>query len=158
MELFSQIDTLHWLILGLALVGLEVIAPSSYLMWPGASALVVGLLSALIGSLGVKTEFVIFAILAVASSVLWHRYFKKQTEETDRPQLNRRAMQYIGRKIVLREAFVDGTGSLVIDDSRWRAEAESGQNLETGTRVEVFGVEGVTLKVKALPEEPEPST
>jgi membrane protein implicated in regulation of membrane protease activity len=158
MEILTQITTIHWLIFGLALIGLELIAPSTYLVWPGVSAIVIGLLSALISGLSVNSELVLFAVLAVSSSVLWFKYFKKQTEESDRPQLNRRAMQYIGRKIVLREAFLDGTGALVIDDSRWRAESESGKNLEVGTRVEVTGVEGVTLRVKALPAEPEPSS
>lgn len=151
-ELIANISTLHWFIFGVALIGLEVIAPSTYLWWPGISALVVGILSALISALSGNVELGIWVVLAVSSSVVWYKWFKKRLEATDRPQLNRRASQYIGRKVVLRDAFVDGAGSVVIDDSRWRAEAEGGQNFESGTRVEVVGVEGVTLMVKEAPQ------
>jgi len=153
MEFLASITHWHWLILGVALIGIEVFAPSTLLLWPGVAAIVVGLLSALIPGLNIYVELVLFGVLAISSSILWLVKFKKPSEATDQPQLNRRASQYIGRRIVLREAFEDGSGYLVIDDSRWRAEAEDGANLESGTRVEVTGVDGVTLKVVKLADE-----
>lgn len=153
MEFLAGITSWHWLILGVILIGLEVFAPSTLLLWPGVAAIVVGLLSALIPGMNIYVELILFGVLAFSSSILWLVKFKKPSEATDQPQLNRRAMQYIGRRIMLRESFEDGCGSVVVDDSRWRAEAEDGANLESGTRVEVTGVDGVTLKVVKIVEE-----
>ena len=153
MEFLAGITSWHWLILGVILIGLEVFAPSTLLLWPGVAAIVVGLLSALIPGMNIYVELILFGMLAISSSVLWLVKFKKPSEATDQPQLNRRAMQYIGRRIMLRESFEDGSGSVVVDDSRWRAEAEDGTNLESGTRVEVTGVDGVTLKVVKINDE-----
>ena len=150
LELISHITTVHWFILALALIGIEVLAPSSYFMWPSASAAVVGVLSWLFGMSGV-VEISIFVILAVASSIAWQIWFKPKTENTDRPELNRRASQYVGRKFVLREPFVDGVGYVIVDDSRWRAETDDGRNIDVGTRVEVYDTDGSTFMVREAP-------
>ncbi|TNE42780.1 MAG: NfeD family protein [Alphaproteobacteria bacterium] len=152
-EFVLNLTTVQWFILAIALIGVEVLAPSSYFLWPGVSAFVVGFLSWLFPGLSATWEIGIFVTLAVATSVVWQVWFKSSMETTDAPQLNRRASQYVGRKIVLREDFVDGAGYVSIDDSRWRAESETGANLPTGTRVEVIAVDGVTLRVKEAPVE-----
>lgn len=140
----------HWLILGVALFGVEMLAPSTYLLWPGISAIVVGILSAIFPSLGVYVEISIFALLTVVSTIAWARWFKPASTPTDSPQLNRRAMQYIGRKVILREDFVDGAGHIVLDDTRWLVTALDGSNLTAGIRVEVVEADGVRLKVRQV--------
>ncbi|TNE58786.1 MAG: NfeD family protein [Alphaproteobacteria bacterium] len=152
-EFLLNLTTVQWCILGIALIGVEVLAPSSYFLWPGVSALVVGLLSWLFPGMSATWEIGIFVTLAVVTSAAWQIWFKGKTEVSDEPQLNRRASQYIGRKVVLREDFVDGAGYVSIDDSRWRAESETGANLATGTRVEVIAVDGITFRVKEAPVE-----
>lgn len=138
----------HWLILGVALFGVEMLAPSTYLLWPAISAIIVGVLSAAFPSLGVYGEISIFALLTVASTIVWANWFRPSTAPTDSPHLNRRALQYIGRKVVLREDFVDGSGHIVLDDTQWLATAVDGSNLTSGTRIEVVEADGVQLKVR----------
>jgi len=150
MDFMADVQFWHWLILGLVLIGLEVMAPSTFLLWPSISAFLVGLLVAVFPGFGFSGQLILFAIMAVGSTVVWQIYFKKSTEATDRPKLNRRASQYIGRKVVLREDFQDGSGYVSIDDTRWRAASEDGKNYATGVRVEVIAAEGVTLKVKEI--------
>lgn len=150
MDFMADVQFWHWLILGLVLIGLEVMAPSTFLLWPSVAAFIVGLLVAIFPGFGFAWQLTVFAVLAVGSTVVWQLYFKKSTEATDRPQLNRRASQYIGRKVVLREDFKDGSGYVSIDDTRWRAAAEDGSNYATGVRVEVVAAEGVTLKVREV--------
>jgi inner membrane protein len=152
MEFITTITPLHWFIFGLALVGFEVIIPSTFLLWPGISALLVAGLAWILPT-GAYTELVIFAVLAVATSIFWQVWLSKRHTETDHPELNRRALQYIGRKAVLREALEDGFGYLTLDDTRWRVEAEDGSNITEGTRVEIMSVEGNSFKIKRVVSE-----
>lgn len=149
MDLLLNMTHLHWLVLGLVLIGLEVVVPSTFLLWPGLSALVVAAISLVLPT-GPMTEFFLFAVLAVATSIIWQRRLAKRGETSDKPGLNRRALQYIGRKAVLRESLTDGTGYITLDDTRWRVETEDGSNIAAGKRVEVLGVEGVTFRVREV--------
>jgi hypothetical protein len=67
-------------------------------------------------------------------------------ERSDQPNLNRRAEQYIGRRFVLETAIVNGQGKARVGDSLWLVD---GPDLPTGAAIEVVGVDGSTLKVKA---------
>lgn len=149
MDLLLNMTHLHWLVLGLVLIGLEVLVPSTFLLWPGLSALVVAAIS-LVLPIGPMTEFFLFAVLAVATSIVWQRRLANRGETSDKPELNRRALQYIGRKAVLREGLIDGTGYITLDDTRWRVRTEEGGNIAEGRRVEVLGVEGVTFTVREV--------
>lgn len=152
MEFFTEITTIHWFVFGAVLIAIEVMVPSTFLLWPGVSALVVACLAFILPT-GPLTEFVIFAVLAVASTLVWQRWLSEHRMVSDHPELNRRALQYIGRKAVLRESLTDGFGYLVLDDTRWRVEAEDGSNLAEGTRVEVMEVDGNSFKVRPVVKE-----
>ena len=67
-------------------------------------------------------------------------------EASDQPLLNRRAEQFIGQRYRLDTAIVGGRGKVRIGDSPWLAE---GPDLPAGTEVEVIGVDGTTVKVRA---------
>ncbi len=150
MEWLADLAFWHWMVLGLVLLTVEIVAPSSYLMWPGISALFVGLIALLFGPLSGEFAVTLFTIMSIVTTMVWIKWLKPRTSETDRPTLNRRMDQYIGRKLVLREDFVDGFGHISVDDSRWRAEAVDGSNLKAGTRVEVVSAEGVSLMVQEV--------
>jgi hypothetical protein len=153
MEFLTEITYLHWLVLGLVLIGFEVVVPSTFLLWPGVSALVIAAVSFVL-PVGPLSALILFAVLGVATSIYWQRWLQKQGETSDKPKLNRRALQYIGRKAVLREGFVDGTGYITLDDTRWRAETQDGHNIEVGARVEVLSVDGVTFTVAEVAADP----
>lgn len=150
MDFLTDITHLHWLVLGLALIGLEVLVPSTFLLWPGISALIIAGVSLVLPT-GPMTELFLFAVLGVATSLYWQRWLRTHETISDKPELNRRALQYIGRKAVLREGLVDGTGYITLDDTRWRIETADGHNIEVGKRVEVLSVEGVTFTVTEVP-------
>ena len=46
-EMFSTLGTWNWLIFGVVLMALELLAPGVFLFWLGLAALLVGLLSVL---------------------------------------------------------------------------------------------------------------
>lgn len=141
----------HWLWFGAAtlLIIFEVaFGASFFLLWLGIAAAIVGVTVWVMPSLGEAYQVLVFAGIAVSSIVLWRRCLKRHPAKTDRPALNRRAEQYIGRTFVLSEPIVNGRGKIQVDDSTWRVE---GVDLPSGAPVQVVGVDGVVLKVIQRP-------
>jgi len=140
----------HWFWFGAAalLVILDVVFGANFfLLWMGLLAAVVGGIVTVFSGLSWEYQIIIFAVGSVVSVAGWHFYLKTHATTTDRPTLNRRAEQYIGRAFALSEAIVNGRGKIEVDDSSWRVE---GAELPLGTRVTVVGVDGVILKVEKL--------
>jgi hypothetical protein len=144
MEYLDQIEFWHWWVAAVALIVIEALAPGAIFLWLGVSAAVVGVVLLLAPELPWEIQVLIFALLSVAAVVGWRIYHKGHPTETDRPTLNRRGEQYIGRKLTLDEAIVNNVGKVRLDDTSWKVE---GDDLPAGARVEVVGVDGVVLKV-----------
>ena len=145
-SLLSQFTHWHWWILALILLVLEVFVPGTFFLWMAISAIFTGLL-ALVLPIGWEVQFLLFAILAVVSVTLGRAYFKRRPIETDRPNLNRRGAQYVGRTFTLNEPIVHGYGKIRVDDSTWKIE---GADCPAGSEIKVVGVDGVVLKVECI--------
>ena len=152
MTLIHQMSTtLYWSWFGLALLLIifEVILGTNFfLLCLGLVAFGVGIVAWALPALHWHYQVLIFALGSIASIGLWRMYFKSNPVTSDRPTLNRRAEQYIGRTFILSEAIVNNRGKIVVDDSTWRVE---GDDLPLGANVKVIGVDGVILKVKESP-------
>jgi len=135
----------HWWILAVALVILEVFAPGTFFIWMGAAAAIVGIIMLVAPQLGWEYQFMVFSILSVVSIAAWKVYQRTHPTETDRPTLNRRGEQYVGRTFNLTEPIVNGMGKIRVDDSTWKIE---GADCAAGTQVRVTGVEGTILMVE----------
>ena len=135
----------HWWILALALLVLEIFAPGAVFLWMGVGAGIVGLILLLAPDLGWEYQLMIFAIFSVVSIAVWRMFIRKHPTETDKPSLNRRAEQYVGRVFTLSEPIVNGTGKIRVDDSSWKV---SGEDCEANTKVKVVSVDGTILKVE----------
>ncbi len=145
--LLEQIAFWHWWIAAILLVVIEVFAPGAVFIWLGIAAACVGLLLLVMPQLGWEIQFLVWALLSVASMVGWRAYARRHPTESDDPTLNRRGEQYIGRLITLHEPVVNGIGKIRIDDSTWKVECED--DLDAGIRVRVTAVRGTTLIVEA---------
>jgi membrane protein implicated in regulation of membrane protease activity len=137
----------HWWILAGVLIVLEMVVPGVFLLWLGIAAAVTGLVSFAAPGTIWQVQGLIFAVLAVASVWGWRIYQRRNPTETDQPTLNRRAEQYVGRRLTLDEAIVNGRGHARVGDSNWRVE---GPDLPAGSSVIVTGVEGTVLKVERV--------
>lgn len=147
--LLMQLGPLHWWAIAAVMIGLEMIMPTQYLLWPGLAALVTGLLVLLIPSMGYEMQFVVFAVLAAISVATVH-YWPKAELAGGEPKLNQRMTGYIGRQAVVAEGFTGPRGTIILDDTRWVAEAVDGKALASRTMVEVVGVDGTLLKVRPV--------
>ena len=64
---------------------------------------------------------------------------------SDRPDLNVRGQQYVGRSVVVEQAIENGRGRVRVGDTLWSAE---GPDTPAGTSVTVTGTRGTVLVVK----------
>ena len=133
----------NWFILGGVLLALEIIAPGTFMLWLGLSAIAVGLISLVI-VWPWQAQLVAFAVLSIASIVLWRRYGTKVDEVRTQPFLNRRAEGFVGRVFTLEKPIVDGSGTVRIGDTVWPVR---GPDAPAGSRVTVMDADGAVLVV-----------
>lgn len=138
----------HWLILGFALIALEVVVPGTFLVWPGLAAIVTGMVAYAAPSLPWQALAVLFAALTVASALVGKRLYARLREPADsEPALNRRAQAFVGGEHTLATPILDGQGRLKLGDTTWKI---VGPDLPTGARVRIVGVDGIALKVEKI--------
>jgi membrane protein implicated in regulation of membrane protease activity len=134
----------NWFILGGLLLAVEIIAPGTFVLWLGLSAILVGLISLLV-AWPWQAQLVGFAVLSIASIIVWRRLSPKVDEVRTQPFLNRRAESFVGRVFTLEKPIVDGSGTVRIGDTVWQVR---GPDLPGGSRVKVTEADGATLVVE----------
>lgn len=147
----GELTPWHWMTAGLLLCALELIGPTTVLLWPGIAALATGVITLLIPILGWELQVAIFAVLAVASTIAGREFFKRNSNEGQQSLLNRRTDSYIGRTITLIDAIVNGVGSTLIGNNRWRV---VGPDTPAGTSMLVTGLDGASLVVEPIADKP----
>src|ERR1043165_3839683 len=80
-----------WWALGVVLAGLEILMPTTFLLWPGLAAGVVGLIVLIVPSLDWRVQVVIWVVLSIVAIYVARRYLKRNPTPTDRPNLNQRS-------------------------------------------------------------------
>jgi membrane protein implicated in regulation of membrane protease activity len=134
----------NWFIAGGILLAIEVMAPGTFMLWLGLSALLVGAISWLI-DWPWQAQFVAFAVFAVASIPIWRRVGRKAEGAGDQPFLNRRAEALVGRIFTLEKPIVNSSGTVRVGDTVWRV---TGPDAPAGSRVKVTRAEGAALFVE----------
>src|SRR3954454_4683101 len=109
----------NWFILGGLLLAVEIVAPGTFMLWLGLSALLVGLITLLI-DWPWQAQLVAFAVLSIASIVVWRRLSPKVDEVRTQRFLNRRAESFVGRVFTLEKPIVDAAGTVRIGDTVWQ--------------------------------------
>jgi hypothetical protein len=145
-EMFSTLGTWNWLIFGVVLMALELLAPGIFLFWLGLAALLVGMLSFAIHP-SWQTQILMFAIFAACAVPLWRRVaLGGQKASLSNPFLNKRADALVGREFTLEKPIIDGSGTVRIDDTVWRV---AGPDTPAGSRVKIVQADGASLTVAA---------
>ena len=134
-----------WLSIGGLMLILEMAAPGVFFIWLGLAACAVGLLSFAV-DLTWQIDIAIFAVLSVLFLLLIRPWYQRRNASaSDRPNLNQRMYDYVGKQYVLEHPVKDGRGKLRIDDTLWEV---LGPDMPSGAKVKVAGVEGLRLKVE----------
>ncbi len=142
-SLFVSLGAWNWLILAGLFLVLELLAPGIFLIWFGIAAGIVGAL-ALVFDVAWQWQLMLFAILSLAAVIAARKFLRKDDAQSERPLLNRRAQQHVGKSYLVVDAIENGRGKVKIGDTLWRAE---GPDAAQGTRVKVTGTDGATLMV-----------
>jgi len=141
--IIETLGSWSWVVLGLILLGLEILAPGTIFLWFGLSAIVVGIIALAFG-LSWQVHVVLFVVLSLVSLFIGRKMMARTSAETGDPGLNKRGSRYVGREFTLTTPLNEGAGNLSIDDTIWRI---SGPDLPAGTKVRVDAVEGARLIV-----------
>jgi membrane protein implicated in regulation of membrane protease activity len=152
MDAIAGFHALHpfwlWLAIAAAFLAVEVATGSGWLLWPAASAFVVGLIAQLFHPSWV-IELGVFAALAIASTFLAKRYLRPVLEETG-PDLNDPSLRLVGQRGQVLSTFEQGRGRVFIDGKDWAAETDE-PIPAISQEVVVVGVDGAVLKVRKIP-------
>jgi len=138
-----------WWIVALLLIGGEVILPGYFMLWIGIAAAAMGIVLLLVPDMGALAQAIVFAAFAFVSCFAYWKLIRPRLDRipAGNERLNRRGEQLIGQRYVLCEAILNGRGKAKVGDGTWLV---TGPDLPLGAAVEVVGIDGTTLRVKAV--------
>lgn len=143
--MFETLTYMHWFIVAVIFIGLEIMAPGAFFLWMGISAGIVGVIVVFISDMAWHIQLVLFAVLSVVSIVAWMQYQRKNPTKTDSPLLSRRGEQYIGRVFTLSEPIMNGEGKIKVDDTTWKVH---GEDCSDCIKVKVVGIKSTVFQVE----------
>jgi membrane protein implicated in regulation of membrane protease activity len=145
LDWFASLGGWAWVVLGLILIGAEMLAPGIFLLWFGLAALLTGAVIGLTG-IGWQGALLVFAVLAIASVLAGRAITRRRDQEPDAASgLNDRGRQLIGKVFKLEATMTGGEGRIRVGDSSWRV---TGPELLAGAEIRIVRVEGATLVVE----------
>jgi membrane protein implicated in regulation of membrane protease activity len=144
-DMFVKLGSWNWLIAGLVLMALELVAPGVFLLWLGLAALLVGVIT-LFADWIWQVQVIAFAAFSLAAVPLWRRLATQSPANAQSVFLNRRSDALVGRVFTLDKPILDGSGTVRVDDTIWRV---NGPDCPAGSRVKVVRADGASLTVEA---------
>jgi membrane protein implicated in regulation of membrane protease activity len=147
-DTLNHLEAWHWLALGAVLLALEIASTTNYLLWPGIAALLLGALKFVLPGMDGAFSVFLFAVLAVASTIVWQRSPLGRRSAAAPNNLNARMETYLGRKGTAAGDFVAGQGAILLDDTRWSAAVIDGSQPRSGDMLQVTGADGTVLRVR----------
>lgn len=150
MEFFLSLEAWHWLSLGLLVLIAEALGAGGFLLGIGVAAIVVAAVLAIFPGLVWYWQFILFAFLSIAVTLLYWKRFRGFNNRTEQPLLNSRTERLIGRRVSLMTPIRNGSGKVQIEDALWTVSCE--EDLEQGEIVDILAAQGMTLVVQRHPQ------
>ena len=138
-----------WLIVGIVLMGAELMTDAAfYLVFAGAAAVVVGLLGLAGVALPIWAQWVAFAVLAIALMVL----FRQKLYDRLRGGLPEFQHPAVGVVVVVSEEVAPGGRTRVrLQGTDWTAVNTGPTSIAAGAEARVVEADGVELRIAAQP-------
>ena len=136
-----------WLAVAAIFLAVEVATGTGWLLWPAASAALVGLLTLLVTP-GFAIEVGLFAVLTIATTYLARRFLRPMLDGPPQADLNDPTLRLIGRDCEVLAAFENGKGRVFADGKEWAAISQDAPPPAAGQSVTVVAVEGAVLTVR----------
>lgn len=135
----------HWIVIGLVLVGAELLMPAFYLIWFGLGALLLGLVMT-VAPLSMTAQLFGWTLTSTAMVLLWFRYGKPRTMT-----LAGQSMNIVGEiGLLTRDVEPFGRGEVRFQKPIGGAEVWAciaDEAIAAGTRVRVASIEGNLFKI-----------
>ena len=141
--LFENFNFMHWLVLGLSLIILELFLWTVFLLWIGASAITVSIFFYLMPDTSWPIQLLIFVILSLTTTNLAKRYYPVKTVDDE---LHEKAKTFIGKECKV-SSIEDGIIKVQIGKSLWFAR---GTGLSVGQAVKIVDVDDLTFIVELI--------
>ncbi len=138
-----------WLLVGLALLGIEMLTPGGFFtIFFGFAAIVVGVLARLGLAGPAWMQWILFSGLSVASLLLFRKPLLAwmRSREVKRPEVDSLVGEFA---VVLEPVPENGTGKAELRGTSWSTRSVDGTSLAAGRRCRVQRIDGLTLWVKA---------
>jgi len=145
--IFDNLLFWHWWVFAIVLLILEIFTAGAFFMWMSAAAGVTGLILLIAPEIYWQTQFIIFAATSIIAIITAKFWFVRNPIETEKPSLNQREDDLIGRVYEVEQAIVNGSGRIKVGESTWKA---NGLDCPVGTSVKVISVDGAELKVELI--------
>lgn len=140
----------HWIVFGFALAAVEIFVPSFFMLWLGASAVAVGLLSWIL-PLSFAVELLIWGILSLACLIAWFKFVSPHFKDVTKSGMGREAL--IGQIGTVLEYNTSSTRGVLrfpaplLGEDEWRFISQD--KLSSGDKVVITDTSGNDLIVKA---------
>jgi len=147
-----KLEWWYWILLGFALIGLELVIPSFTIIWFGLGALLTGLLIALLPSLSDWVQVLAWIFFSIAFTILWFKYLKPKGDRTH-AGLSKEGI--IGETGIIIKGTSDSYAKgrvrfriSLLGADEWTCFSE--EPLAVGDTVVVDDIEGQILKVRKI--------
>ncbi len=139
----------HWVVLGLGLIALEMLAPAFYLFWFGLGALLTGLVTTVL-PLGFAGQWGVWSLASALMVGVWMKFFRNP-DRTRSGQAKEGALGLVG--LVTRPVADLSQGEIlfqrpVLGSDRWPAVSD--RAIPAGVKARIVDVLGQTLKIEQL--------
>ena len=138
-------DVFAWAAVALLLFAAEAVAPGAFMLWLGFAAVAVFLGVLLVPGIPLLAQAAAFVVLSFVSIQVYRTWFRRREPLSDRPTLNRRTAELVGRVVPLERAIANGRGRVQIADAFWDV---AGPDLPAGAQVRIVGAHGMVLEVE----------
>ena len=141
----------HWIVLGIALIVLEIFLPSFTALWFGIGAVIVGITLLIFPAFAIPYQLVLWTILSCLLTWAWFRYFKPLSIDKTKAGLSREAiLGEVGQVLSVPAEGRRGTlrfPAPVLGSDEWQFIATHDE-INIGDRVRVTDVSGNSLIVE----------
>ena len=138
----------HWVVFGLALLVVELITGTFFVLTFAVAAVLVGIVSFLM-PISFNSELLLWIVLSIIGMIIWFKWLRDKKN----PKSGQSNYRFDTNGVVVKEILPKRRGEVVFDipvlgNTTWVATSD--EELSEGSRVEIVEVNGQLIKVKGV--------